>query len=112
MGISTHILDATRGRPVEGIAVALDQLRAGRWEVVAEQSTDLDGRAPALLPRESPPPVGVYRLRFATGAYFDSIGVEGLYPSVEICFEVRDGEQHCHLPLLLTANSYTTYRGS
>ena len=36
----------------------------------------------------------------------------GLYPYVEIAFEVRDSGQHYHIPLLLTANGYTTYRGS
>ncbi len=38
--------------------------------------------------------------------------VDGLYPYVEIVFTVSDGEQHYHIPLLLTANGYTTYRGS
>jgi 5-hydroxyisourate hydrolase len=35
-----------------------------------------------------------------------------LYPYVEIVFTVRDPSQHHHIPLLLTANGYTTYRGS
>ncbi len=112
MGISTHVLDATLGRPAAGVAVALSLLDAGEWRTQAEGSTDEDGRLPALLPRELPPCAGVYRLRFATGAYFAAIGVSGLYPFVEISFVVRDGERHCHIPLLLTANSYTTYRGS
>jgi len=35
-----------------------------------------------------------------------------LYPLVEITFQVRDGEAHFHIPLLLSPNGYTTYRGS
>jgi len=35
-----------------------------------------------------------------------------LYPQVEIMFQVRDGESHFHIPLLLSPNGYTTYRGS
>jgi 5-hydroxyisourate hydrolase len=35
-----------------------------------------------------------------------------LYPYVEIVFTVADPAQHYHIPLLLTANGYTTYRGS
>ena len=36
----------------------------------------------------------------------------GLYPWIEIVFAVADPAQHYHIPLLLTANGYTTYRGS
>jgi 5-hydroxyisourate hydrolase len=31
---------------------------------------------------------------------------------VQVAFSVRDGETHFHIPLLLSANGYTTYRGS
>ena len=53
-----------------------------------------------------------YRLIFDTGAYFAAQGIDGLYPVVEITFQVRDGESHFHIPLLLSPNGYTTYRGS
>ena len=39
-------------------------------------------------------------------------GLKGLYPYVEIVFEIADAKQHYHIPLLLAANGYTTYRGS
>ena len=38
--------------------------------------------------------------------------VSALYPLVEVTFQVRDGESQFHIPLLLSANGYTTYRGS
>jgi 5-hydroxyisourate hydrolase len=38
--------------------------------------------------------------------------MKGLYPLVEIVFEVKDAGEHFHIPLLLTPNGYTTYRGS
>lgn len=112
MGISTHVLDTSLGRPAAGVGVGLERLDGAAWVAITEANTDADGRVPSLLPRDVAPETGVYRLRFATAAYFARIGVDGLYPSVEIQFVVRAGEQHCHLPLLLTANSYTTYRGS
>ena len=55
---------------------------------------------------------GMYRVRFDTAAYYEANGLEGLYPYVEIVFEARPGQAHYHIPLLLTANGYTTYRGS
>ena len=36
----------------------------------------------------------------------------GLYPYVDIVFTVAAPDQHYHIPLLLTANGYSTYRGS
>lgn len=112
MGVSTHILNTALGQPAAGVAVVLDRRAEEIWSLVAEGTTDVDGRAAALLPREIVAAAGLYRLRFATGAYFAGLGVDTLFPEVEVRFEVRAGERHYHLPLLLTPNSYTTYRGS
>jgi 5-hydroxyisourate hydrolase len=38
--------------------------------------------------------------------------VKGLYLTVEITVTVRPGDTHLHVPLLLSPNGYTTYRGS
>ncbi|MGB6772937.1 MAG: hydroxyisourate hydrolase, partial [Terriglobales bacterium] len=56
--------------------------------------------------------IGVYRLSFDTAAYFTARKVDGFYPLVEITFQVRNAEQHFHIPLLLSPYGYTTYRGS
>jgi 5-hydroxyisourate hydrolase len=54
----------------------------------------------------------MYRIRFETTSYYERNHLEGLYPYVEIVFTVSAGRQDYHIPLLLTANGYTTYRGS
>ncbi len=112
MGVSTHVLNTALGLPAAGVAVALERRAATEWDLLSQTATDADGRAAALLPRDTPAAPGIYRLRFATGAYFISLGTETLFPEVEVRFEVRAGELHYHLPLLLTPQSYTTYRGS
>ncbi|MGH9342712.1 MAG: hydroxyisourate hydrolase, partial [Terriglobia bacterium] len=56
-------------------------------------------------------PAGVYRLTFESGAYFESHDRSTIYPEISVTFTC-DGEAHYHLPLLLSDNSYTTYRGS
>ncbi len=65
-----------------------------------------------LLPEKEALTPGVYRLGFETATYFAARKVDGLYPLVEITFQVREGEEHFHIPLLLSPNGYTTYRGS
>jgi len=112
MGISTHILDTAIGRPAAKVAVSLARHEQGHWLLLSESQTDADGRARQLLPENIALQAGLYRIRFETAAYYESQHLAGLYPYVEIAFEVRDSQGHYHIPLLLTANGYTTYRGS
>ena len=110
--VSTHVLDMSRGTPAPDVPVRLDRQEAsGNWRVLNSVRTDHDGRCGQLLAAEELSP-GMYRLVFDTASYFHATNVDGLYPVVEITFHVRDGESHIHIPLLLTANGYTTYRGS
>lgn len=107
MGISTHILDTARGKPAVGVPVQL--FDAGDVQVGAG-ATDNDGRVKGLLVEGMKP--GRYRVHFDTAAYYTAQGLTGLYPYVDIVFTVSPGEAHYHIPLLLTANGYSTYRGS
>lgn len=114
MGLSTHILDTALGRPAAGVTLVLTHLGlqgSGEWEEVGHGMTDTDGRCRILL-GENPLAAGLYKLHFAVSAYYAKHAMEGLYPWIEISFVVRDPSQHYHIPLLLTANGYTTYRGS
>jgi 5-hydroxyisourate hydrolase len=110
--ITTHVLDTARGRPAEGVPIALEVRSApDAWTELARGVTDADGRLRDLLPGGRLEP-GVYRLTFDTGAYFRARRVEAFYPHVTVVFEVRDGEEHHHVPLLLSPYGYSTYRGS
>jgi 5-hydroxyisourate hydrolase len=112
MGISTHILDTSLGRPAAGVPLALARIENGVWSPINEATTDADGRCKDLLPANRPLQPGMYRVHFETSAYYKRNNLEGLYPYVEIVFTVSEAQQHYHIPLLLTANGYTTYRGS
>jgi 5-hydroxyisourate hydrolase len=111
MGLSTHILDTALGKPATGVALVLWREVPDGWSEIGRGSTDADGRCRTLL-GERTLERAMYRLRFETAAYFAAQNIAGLYPYVEIVFSVEDPSQHYHIPLLLTANGYTTYRGS
>jgi 5-hydroxyisourate hydrolase len=111
--ISTHVLDLAGGQPARDIPVRLERRDAsGAWRLLAAARTDQDGRCAQLLPEKEALAPGLYRLGFETATYFAAHKLDGLYPLVEITFQVRDGERHFHIPLLLSPNGYTTYRGS
>lgn len=108
ISITTHILDVVLGKPAGGIAVQLHFLGHEEWMQIAVSSTDANGRCRDLgLPAQP----GTYRLTFAVQAYFATHNRECLYPEICVIANIR-ADQHYHLPLLLSDNSYTTYRGS
>jgi 5-hydroxyisourate hydrolase len=111
-GISTHVLDLARGRPAAGVVVRLSKEAEGDWAEIAVGATDADGRVKNLLPSGEPLSAGRYRLRFETGEYHRVQGSGWFHPYIEVVFEVGDSAQNYHVPLLLTAYGYSTYRGS
>jgi 5-hydroxyisourate hydrolase len=111
--ISTHILDMVHGKPAEDVPVRLEkQKTSGDWRVLTLARTDQDGRCAQLLPEGEDLSAGVYRLIFDSGSYYAGQKIAALYPVVEVTFQAREGESHFHIPLLLSPNAYTTYRGS
>ena len=104
--LSTHVLDATTGRPAAGVPVTLTDADG---TTLAAAVTDDDGRVAQLCNDELS---GVYRLRFDTASYFTAQGVTGFYPEVSITFEITDTAGKYHVPLLLSPYAYSTYRGS
>ena len=110
-GITTHVLDLTRGRPANGVLITLERrLTDGNWTPVGHGETDNEGRLKTLTPDRVEN--GTYRLTFDIATYFRERHVETFYPEAIVIFNVNDSQQHYHLPLLLTPWGYSTYRGS
>ncbi len=106
--ISTHILDSALGKPAAHVSVRLERQEGASWTTLSSGVTDADGRCRDLARNAA---AGTYRLTFDTGPYLERLGRTSIYPEIAITFTC-DGKAHYHLPLLLSDNSYTTYRGS
>ena len=108
--LSTHVLDATTGRPAAGVTVRLERRGPDGWSSAGAGQTDADGRLRlgSALGFE----LGVYRITFGSGAYFEARGMESFYPEVTVTFEMTGPGGHYHVPLLLSPFAYSTYRGS
>ena len=91
----------------------LDGAAAERLKTVV---TNDDGRVEGTLLEGEAFAAGTYELRFMTGDYRRRTG--GSVPEplfldvVPVRFGVADPQGHYHVPLLLSAYGYSTYRGS
>jgi 5-hydroxyisourate hydrolase len=108
--ITTHVLDTALGKPAADVAVVLERQAGSEWTELGRGVTDADGRNRSLMTGDLT--AGVYRLTFATGAYFAAQAVAGFFPEVSIVFRVDETRSHYHVPLLLSPFGYSTYRGS
>jgi 5-hydroxyisourate hydrolase/2-oxo-4-hydroxy-4-carboxy-5-ureidoimidazoline decarboxylase len=109
--ITTHVLDTQTGKPAAGIRVTLALLAQGEWRELAAAMTNEDGRIAQWMTgraRET----GEYRIVFETDAYFRGKGERCFYPRVQIDFRIDRPAEHYHVPLLISAHGFSTYRGS
>ena len=91
-GLTTHVLDTVKGNGAAGMLV----------EVSGPDGQIAGGRATLLENLAS----GAYELRFHAGDYGNTF-----YDIIPIRFIVDAETQHYHIPLILSAFGYSTYRG-
>lgn len=105
--ITTHVLDLEAGRPAADLAISL--WRAD--QCLGRGTTDADGR---VIQWDAPLAIsaGDYRLVFDVAPWFAAQKRTSFYPEVTINFRVAATDEHYHVPLLLSAHGYSTYRGS
>jgi 2-oxo-4-hydroxy-4-carboxy-5-ureidoimidazoline decarboxylase len=109
--LSAHVLDTVRGKAAEGIRIEV--FREG--VPITEAVTNHDGRTDAPLLADGPLRIGRYELRFHVEEYFagwPNVADPPWYDVIPIRVGVAEPEGHYHIPLLLGAWTYTTYRGS
>lgn len=114
--ITTHILDTSQGKPAANVHIQLFVLKENEWSLLSNAITNQDGRIEdwqdnwyQKLAVEQL--FGTYKVAFALDAYWEAQNTSAFYPSAEICFRLQD-QRHHHIPLLLNAFGYSTYRGS
>lgn len=108
--ITTHVLDASLGGAAVGVTVILEMRQASEWIPVGRGTTDGKGRLTTLTEGRPLAP-GIYRLTFDVGTYHRQHGVTTpFFPEVRVAFNVRDTDDHYHVPLLLSPYGYSIYR--
>jgi 2-oxo-4-hydroxy-4-carboxy-5-ureidoimidazoline decarboxylase len=114
--LSTHVLDNVLGEPAAGVKIALFEIGKTATGLLAETTTNKDGRTDSPLLSAAPLRIGTYELRFQIGPYFAARGIATADPpflgEVPLRFSIAEPEGHYHVPLLISPWSYSTYRGS
>lgn len=110
--LSVHVLNLENGLPSPGVNVTLEKHVDNGWQPLAQGVTNEQGRIGELFPAKLAFEAGEYRVVFKTGEYFKKTGRETFFPEIPVMFEVKNAEQHYHIPLLLSPYGFSTYRGS
>ena len=114
--LTTHVLDTARGLPAAGMTVTLYRIKGDAPKVLAQMTTNADGRTDGPILPQADFATGTYELIFDAGAYFNHIGVAPEDPRfldvIPIRFGISDASSHYHVPLLVSPFAYSTYRGS
>ncbi|MBA1246648.1 MULTISPECIES: hydroxyisourate hydrolase [Pseudomonas] len=110
--LSVHVLNLETGVPSSGVNVTLERHIGEAWQPLAQGTTNEQGRIAELYPSDKPLQKGEYRVVFKTGEYYKKTGHETFFPEIPVIFEVKQTDQHYHIPLLLSPYGFSTYRGS
>ena len=114
--LTTHVLDTTKGAPAAGLRIELWGADGDAWRQLHTATTNADGRIDEPLLEGESLLIGEYELRFRAGDYLRRNGTVLPEPAfldvIPIRFGIADTAAHYHVPLLLAAYGYSTYRGS
>ncbi len=108
--LTTHVLDTMSGLPAAGLKIDLYALKDGKARYISSHITNDDGRVDAPLLESPAFKPGTYRLDFHAGDYLKA--TSDFLDIIPIRFIISDPARHYHVPLLLSAYGYSTYRGS
>ena len=106
-GISTHMLDIKDGVGRADVPVELYmQDDNNSWTSIGSAMTEENGRVESFGNNVAIEE-GVYKLTFDM-----SEDGETFFPEINVVFDVKDPEEHYHVPVIVSPYGYSTYRGN
>jgi 5-hydroxyisourate hydrolase len=102
-GVSTHVLNLSNEKSMEGMEVRLEYFENAKWKPQAKKVLDINGRASVDMQLKK----GMYKIVFNINGFSSY----NFYPLIEVTFNVADETEHYHIPLSLSEFGYSTYKG-
>jgi|TARA_B100000767_G_scaffold45307_1_gene39692 5-hydroxyisourate hydrolase len=113
--LTTHVLDTAKGCPAPGLKIELFRYKDVVARKLCEMVTNADGRTDSPILPSDAFEIGQYMLVFHAGDYLRATRQATAEPMFLDQVPLRFGmsqDDHYHVPLLLSAHGYSTYRGS
>ena len=114
-GLTTHVLDTSKGRPAVNLKIELYKIINEQKELIDTFITNNDGRInEPLISAENLEEI-TYELLFYAGDYLkkQNNNLKNIFlDQIPIRFSVNSRVEYYHVPLLLSPFGYSTYRGS
>lgn len=110
--LSVHVLDQDKGMPSPDMAVVLEAQQGDTWVKLNEAKTNKNGRITDFYPQDTKLQKGIYKVTFKTGDWYKKNNQKTFFPEVPVIFVIDGNLEHYHIPLLLSAYGYSTYRGN
>lgn len=110
--LSVHVLDQAKGMPSPNMTVVLEAQQGETWVKLNEAKTNKDGRITDFYPKDTKLQKGIYKVTFKTGDWYKKNNQKTFFPEVPVIFVIDGNLEHYHIPLLLSAYGYSTYRGN
>ena len=115
-GLTTHVLDTSRGKPAANLKIELYEIQDSKKILIDTFFTNEDGRVDKPLLSSNSVKETTYELLFFAGDYLKKENInlkQNLFLNqIPIRFHITEKTQHYHVPLLLSPFGYSTYRGS
>ena len=114
-GLTTHVLDTSKGKPAVKLKIELYKLLNKKRILIKTVFTNEDGRIDEPLLAAKDLDEINYELLFFAGDYLKKQNSDLKYiflDKIPIRFCVNNKSEHYHVPLLLSPFGYSTYRGS
>lgn len=112
VGITSQVMDFSTGKAAMDVAVTLEfHVGHGEWREIGTGITNAHGVVNSLVPKNTRPDAGRYRITYQTSSYFMGQGNKAFYPYIIIVFEVVDSAENYHIPLYVSPYGYSTGKG-
>ena len=114
--LTTHVLDTASGQPAAGMRIDFAAIEPAGTRHILTVYTNGEGRTDSPLMAGAAMRAGSFELTFHVGDYFrakgDAVANPPFLDRVPLRIGIADASAHYHVPLLCSAWSYSTYRGS